>query len=205
MENASINPVINPTHCMTKKNRNLVQRGFTLLELTIVLILIAVLAYLSMPKIRAYMIEGRVESHAKALAEAVMRIRANTEGAGPTPYSSVTTATLANTLRDRSTAMTVTGAGAAAAVSHSLGATGSLVTVATAQITTGGDSFTVTFPTVHNGACPSFSTQIQNTAEIISINGTVVKSIPAGTAYNGQAAQDACTGGDTNAFVFTFR
>lgn len=195
----------NPTHVSMKKNRSMLQRGFTLIELTIVLILIAILAYLSMPKIRAYMIEGRVESHSKALAEAVMRIRANTEGAGPTPYSSVSTATMANTLRDRSTAMTVNGSGTAATVSHSLGATGALVSVATATITTSGDSFAVTFPSVHNGACPSFSTQIQNTAEIISINGTVVKSIPGAIAYNGQAAQDACTGGDTNAFVFTFR
>ena len=190
---------------LTRRIQPSKQSGFTLIELTIVLLLIAVLGYLATPRIRAYMIESRVDTHAKSINEAVMRIRANTQGAGPTPYATVTTATLANTLRDRTTAMTLSGAGINSTITHSLGATGSAVTVASNTITAAGDSFTVTFPTVHNGACPAFSTQIQNTAEIISINGTVVKSVPGAVAYNGQNAQDNCTDGDTNTFVFTFR
>lgn len=188
-----------------KASRNTKQRGFTFVELTVVLIIIAVLALLAYPRIRAFLIEGRVKPTADDTVSAVTRIRANAEGTGATPYALVTTATVANTLRDRSVALTVVGAGAAATVTHKLGATGSQITAASATITSAGDAFDVTFPTASAAACPSLATSLQNNAEIITINGVVVKSNPAAVAFNGQTAQDACTPDDTNAFVFTFR
>ena len=185
--------------------RSLRQRGFTFVELTVVLIIIAVLALLAYPRVRAFLIEGRVKPTVDDTVSAVTRIRANAEGTGATPYLLVTTSTVANTLRDRSVALTVAGAGAAATVTHKLGATGSQVTAASGTITVAGDAFDVTFPTANAAACPSLATSLQNNAEIISINGVVVKSNPAAVAFNGQTAQDACTADDTNAFVFTFR
>ena len=114
-------------------------------------------------------------------------------------------ATIANKLRDRSVASSVTGTGATFVVQHRLGATGSIVTAAPATITTAGDAFTVTFPTANAASCPGLATSFQNNAEIVSINGTVVKSIPGAVAYNGQTAQDLCTEGDTNTYIFTVR
>lgn len=184
------------------KNR---QGGFTLIELGLVLLLIAVLGALAVPRVRTFIIEGRVSPTARDLLSAVARVRANAEGGGDTPYASMVTATLANTLSDRSNTLTVAGVGAGAAVTHGLGATAATLTAAASTITTAGDSFTVTFNTVNFGACPLLASQIQSTAEAVSINGTVVKSVPAGTAYNGQTAQTSCTTGDTNTFVFTFR
>jgi type IV pilus assembly protein PilA len=181
------------------------QGGFTLIELGLVLLLIAVLGALAVPRVKTFIIEGRVSPTARDVLQAVARIRANAEGGGATPYASVVTATLANTLADRSNTLTVTGVGAAATVTHALGATGATLTAASNTITTAGDSFTTTFNTVNFAACPLLASQIQSTAEAVSINGTVVKSVPAGTAYNGQTAQTACTAGDTNTFVFTFR
>ena len=113
------------------------------------------------------------------------------------------TANFANTAAGLASSLTVTGTGATATVQHGLGATGSQVAVASSTITTAGDSFTVTFPTVNMAACPGLASQLSKAAEVITINGTSVKA--AGGNYNGGAAQNLCTAGDTNAFVFTFR
>lgn len=194
------------TNAKTSKQTNLKkQRGFTLIELSIVLLIIAVLGALGYPKIRTFLISGKTKPTADDITLAVTRIRANAEGTGNTPYASVATNTIANTLRDRTNALTVTGVGNAATLQHKLGATGSQVTAAPATITTAGDSFTLTLPTVNSGACPELATSLQNSAEIISINGTVVKSNPGSTLYNGQTAAAACTADDTNSYVFTFR
>ena len=133
-----------------------------------------------------------------------MRMRVNAEGTGPTPYASINTAALANTLRDRTTVMTVAGTGATATVSHGLGATGAAITVAPATITTAGDSYTMTL-IANKAACPSFAALLRNVSQIITINGTAVHSIPGGIAFNGQTAENLCTAGDTNTFVFTVR
>jgi len=181
------------------------QRGFTLVEFIVVGIIVTVVGLLGVPRIRQFIIDGRVTPTANDMIAAVTRIRANAEGTGNTPYSTVVTATLANTLRERTLAMTVTGIAAAGTVQHKLGATGAQITCAASTITTLGDSFACTFPTVNNAACPGLSTALQSNSEIITVNGTTVKSVPAGTVYSGQAAQDACTADDTNTFVFTFR
>jgi hypothetical protein len=109
----------------------------------------------------------------------------------------------ADTARGLAVSMTVAGAGARATVQHDIGATGSLIGVAQGNLGAVGDSFVVTFPTVNKAACPSLATQVSRTAEVISLNGTVVKAN--GGQYNGAAAQNLCTVGDTNTFAFTFR
>jgi type IV pilus assembly protein PilA len=101
--------------------------------------------------------------------------------------------------------MTVSGTGTTATMSHGLGATGAAVTAAPATITTTGDAWTTTLNTVNAAACPGLAASLRTAAEIISINGQVVHSIPASTAFNGQTAQNFCTDDDTNTFVFTFR
>ena len=181
------------------------QGGFTLIELVVVGLVIAVVALLSMPRINGFIIDRKVQPTATDLSEAVMRLRVNAEGAGPTPYASITTAALANTLRDRTTVLTVAGTGAAATLTHGLGATGATVVVAPATITSSGDSWTATLNNVNVAACPGLATALQNTSEIIRINNVVVKSVLANTVYNGQSAQNLCTDRDTNTFVFTFR
>ena len=182
------------------------QRGFTLVELTVVMLIVAVLIVLSFPRVKSYIVEGKVSPTGSDMVAALSRIRSNAEGAGNTPYAALTTASLANAMRDRTTALVVTGVGAAATLQHKIGATNSQVTVAPATITAAGDSFTVTFPTVNAAACPGLSNVLQNSAEIISINGQVVKSIPApAVAYDGSTAQNQCTADDTNTFVFTVR
>lgn len=184
------------------------QNGFTILELTFVLTVIALLGVLAYPRVNALLVEGRMEPTARDLAGALVRIRANAEGTGNTPYASASTATLANTLRDRSTVLNVAGVGAGATVQHRIGTNGSQVTMAPATITTLGDSFTVTFPTVNAAACPGMASSMVANAEAITINGTVVhRSVVGGAvvAYSGQTALNACTANNTNTFIYTMR
>jgi type IV pilus assembly protein PilA len=181
------------------------QAGMTLIELTIVLLIIGLIGLFIFTGFNGIVIGTKVDPTAKDTAAAVLRLRVNAEGTGTTPYAGMTTAALANTLRGRTTVMTVAGAGNAATVSHSLGATGSAITAAPATITTAGDAFTISFPTVNKAACPSFAAALRNVSQIITINGTAVHSIPGGIAFNGQTAENLCTADDTNTFVFTVR
>ena len=184
------------------------QRGFTIVELLIVLAIIAFLAIIGVPWVRNIMISGQVEPTANDVQKVVAAMRQNFSGQGNTPYTNLgapaaATANFANTAAGIASSLTVTGSGATATVQHGLGATGSQVSVASSAITTAGDSFTVTFPTVNMAACPGLANQLSKAAEVITINGTSVKA--AGGTYNGGTAQNLCTAGDTNAFVFTFR
>ncbi|WP_298706145.1 type 4 pilus major pilin [Variovorax gossypii] len=184
-------------------------RGFTLVELIIVIALIALLAIFSLPAVRGMLVSGKVEPTASDVNKAVASLRGNFSGQGNTPYvnlgtGAAATAVFANTARGRTSALTVSAAtGAAATIQHDLGATNSQIAVASSTITAAGDSFTVTLPTVNEAACPGLAAQLSRSAELITVNGVVAKAV--GGTYNGGTAQNACTAGDTNAFVFTFR
>ena len=191
------------------KAKATVQKGFTLVELLLVIAVIGILSALATPFIRELLIEARVEPTARDTTVVVnaMRAAAATAGSG-TPYvnlgaAAAATANFANTARGRATAMTVGGAGATATVQHTLGATGAQIAVAQGTINLLGDSFTVTYPTVNKAACPGLANQLAKQAEVISVNGTAVKA--AGGLYNGATAENACVVGDANTYVFTFR
>ncbi len=184
------------------------QKGFTIVELLVVLAIIGVLVVIAVPAARGIIIGGKTAPTASDINKVVSSIRANFSGQGNTPYTNLgngaaATAIFANTARGVASSLTVTGAGATATIQHDIGATGSQVTVAQGTITTLGDSFDVTLPTVNASACPGMASQLAKSAEVITVNGTNVKA--AGALYNGGTAQNACTANDTNTFVFTFR
>lgn len=183
-------------------------RGFTLVELLVVLAIIAVLAIFGIPFARGIITGGKVDPTAGDISKTVAKLRSNFAGQGNTPYTNLggpaaATAVFANTARGLTSAMTIGGAGPTATMQHDIGATGSQITVAQTAITTTGDSFSVTAPTVNEAACPGLASQLSRSAEVILINGTSVKAV--GAPYNGGDAQNLCLAGDTNAFVFTFR
>lgn len=179
------------------------QRGFTIVELTIAIGIIAILAIFGLPFARGLIIDGKVQPTATDITRAAAKVRSNFANQGATPYASITTASFANAARGLASAITITGTGTGSAMTHDIGATGAAVTVASATITTAGDAFSVTLPTVNDAACPALAAQVSKSAEVITINGTSVKA--AGGTYNGQTAGAACTSGDANTFVFTFR
>jgi type IV pilus assembly protein PilA len=178
-------------------------KGFTIVELLFVLMIIAVLAILGIPIARGMIIGGKVEPTASDINKVVAKIRTNFTGQGATPYGSIDTSVFANTARTMATSLNVTGAGATADVTHELGATGATIVVAPSTITTANDSYTITLNTVDDAGC-AIGAQMGKSAEVVTLNTITVKA-NATSNYNGAAAQTACTSGETNTFVFTFR
>ncbi|TAL65674.1 MAG: prepilin-type N-terminal cleavage/methylation domain-containing protein [Burkholderiaceae bacterium] len=179
------------------------EKGFTIIELIVVLAIIALLSLFAVPFARSIIINGEVQPTADDINKTVTALRGNYAGQGVTPYTSIDSSVFANAARGLASALTVTGSGAAATVSDSLGTTGQLLVVAPSTITTAGDSFTVELDNVNDAACPGLASQLSRAAEVITVNGATAKA--EGATYDGSAAQTACTTGDTNAFIFTFR
>lgn len=182
--------------------------GFTIIELMIVLAIVALIAVFGIPFARGLVIEGAIEPTANDINKVATKIRSNFAGGGATPYTALgataaATATFANTANGVAGAITVTGTGAAATMTHALGATGATITVASSTITTAGDSFAVTLNDANKAACPGVASILNRSVESITINGTSVKAV--GGTYNAGSASNACTAGDTNDYVFTFR
>jgi type IV pilus assembly protein PilA len=182
---------------------NKAQRGFTMIELIVVIGIIALLAILATPYARSMIIDGKVPTTATDVTKTITKLRNNFANQGTTPYTSITTAGFANIARGLVSALNVSGSGTGATVTHDIGSTGATVAVAAGTITTAGDSFTVTMNNVNEAACPSLASQLSKSSEVIMINGTAVKAV--GGTYQGGTAGGACTTGDGNTFVFTFR
>ncbi|PIT78477.1 type 4 pilus major pilin [Limnohabitans sp. JirII-31] len=181
-----------------KKGR---QRGFTLIELGIVLTIVAILALFAVPKVRGFIISGKVQSTGDDLTAAVARIRGNGTGMATTPtYSNIDSTVLSKALLTRTNAFTANGT----TVYHKIGDSASAVTAAPATITASNDAFTVSFSGVNIAACPDLASNLQSLAEVITVAGTTVKASSAAT-LDAQLAATKCTDGDTNSFVFTFR
>lgn len=173
--------------------------GFTLIELVVVIAIITMLAIIGVPRIASFVYESKAPTVANEFARAMTRIRAVSSGA--TPYSTMTTAMLANNLRE--TSFTVAGTGSAATASHTLGASGASVSAAPASLVALGDAVAATWAQVNVGACAVLPSLLNSQVEVIQVNGTAVKSF--GGALNSVAVQNQCTAGDTNTLIFTFR
>ena len=185
------------------------QAGFTLVELTVVFLVIVVLTVLAVPRVQAIIIEGSTPSVAQEMQRAVNRIRAARAGSGVTPYSSVSVAELGAVLRNTSYTVSPPAPAAATGVQHALGSgqgTAS-VTVASGTLVSAGDSFTVSFAEVDRAGCAPLMATLAASAEVVSItpsgasSATVVKSN--GGTFSGGLAQSTCA--DRNTLAFTFR
>ncbi|MEY3739444.1 MAG: hypothetical protein RLZZ192_119, partial [Pseudomonadota bacterium] len=67
------------------------QKGFSLIEISIVTTIIMLIAILGIPAIQSYVIESKVPRVAEELQRFVARMKATTQGFGVTPYSGIDT------------------------------------------------------------------------------------------------------------------
>lgn len=177
------------------------QRGFSLIEMSVVTAIVLLLAIMAIPAVGSYVLENRVPKVGEALARFIIQTRVVASGGAATPYSGISTGNLASMV-SQSGAFTVSGTGASATVKHGLGADG-VASVAEADL---GAGFTVTLSNVNHVACPGIASMIQRVADSVQITpesgaATVVKS--ASVAFSAMAAEAACAQGDVNTFTLT--
>lgn len=177
------------------------QAGFTILELTIVIAVIGLLAYALMPYFKNVMVSVNITPVAKDLNQFAMdTMRSAAQSEDGDPYTNLSQTLLANAL-ERSHLSVRNGT----VVRHGLGGgDAGIVTLANS-----GTQFTITTSKMSPAACPDFITQMQANAVKATVNGTTVKALDDSnnttTAYSVTKTQAACSKGDTNEAVFTFR
>lgn len=177
------------------------QAGFSLVEVSIVMAIVLLLAIIAIPTVQAYVIEGKVPKVGEEIARFMLHTRVNATGAPAAPYDGIGTDHLANMMRD-SSVFSVTGSSTAAVVYHGLGGKGEVTVTESAA----GAAFAVTLSDVNHAACPSLASVLQRVSDVIELtpgSGSSVVLKDATTPYSALATESHCAQGDDNTFVFT--
>jgi type IV pilus assembly protein PilA len=177
------------------------QKGFSMIQLGVVIAITLILAALGMPKFKDYLVQGRIPTIGQDLQRYIANVVTSAGGGSTTPYTGLDQASFARDMRGTSL-MTETGN---STVRHNLGGG----TAGTVVVTETGDSFVLTLNSVSAAACPELATTMQRSVDDISINGTPVKVTATDktvtTPFSAPSAKNECTDGDTNTYVFTIR
>jgi prepilin-type N-terminal cleavage/methylation domain-containing protein len=176
------------------------QRGFTLIEVSIVTAIVLLIAVIGIPAIAGYVMENKVPKVGQELARFVMHTRVNAGTSGDAPYEHISADNLAALVAD-STVLTLSGDGA---VLHGLGASGAVEV----ESTDAGSGFLLRLKQVNHVACPSIASVLQRVADRITVSasgGATTTLKDESTAYNALAAEAACGKGDVNQFAFYVR
>ncbi|CAM5204302.1 hypothetical protein CDEF62S_02832 [Castellaniella defragrans] len=173
------------------------QRGFSLIEVSIVTAIVLLIAVVGIPAIGDYVMENKVPKVGQELARFVMYTRVNAGTSGETPYEGLGPRNLAAMLTD-SAVLTVAGDGS---VLHGLGGRGAIEV----EPMDNGTGFLLRLRQVSHVACPSIASVMQRVADRIQVGSDagalqVVKDT--GVPYSALAAESACARGNVNQFVF---
>ena len=177
------------------------QRGFSLLEVSIVTAVILLIAVIGVPVIGNYIVESKIPRVGEELARFIMQARVNGQVAGQFPYRGIDTAVLADSVRE-SGVLTVTGDRTAPRILHGLGDGGEIQVVAAHD----GAAMIVTLAGVSQAACPGIATVLHRLASVVAIGNN--RQAPAvikdeSMTYSPVQARNLCARGSVNTFVFT--
>lgn len=183
------------------RRRGVDQAGFSLVEVSIVMAIVLLLAIIAIPAVSAYVIESKVPKVGEELARFILHTKVNASGGTTTPYEGISNSNLVNMVRD-SSIFSVSGTQAAPVVRHGLGSGGE-VSVAESSA---GAAFTITLSSVNHAACPSIASVMQRVSDTITLTSqgsasSVLKD--ATTSYSALETESRCSKGDGNTFVFT--
>lgn len=178
------------------------QRGFSLIEVSIVTAIVLLLAIIAIPAVGSYVIENKVPRVGEELGRFVLQTQINAQQGSMTPYVDVETAHLANMVLDSSLFSVTNAGGGEPTVLHGLGRDG---TVKVSPVDAGA-GFSITLDKVSHAACPALASVLQRLAHTIVISSsggssTVIKD--EGVDYSALRAKSNCAKGDVNSFVFT--
>jgi len=177
------------------------QRGFSLVEVSIVTAIVLLLAIIGIPAIGSYVVENKVPKAGEELARFILQTKVNAPNSTSMPYAAIGTANFAALARD-SSIFSVTGVDSEARVLHGLGSNGEV----TVQPVGSGAAFSIGLSRVHHAACPSLASIMQRVSDTITLTpegsgSTVVKD--AVTPYSALTVETRCARGDANDFLFT--
>lgn len=177
------------------------QKGFSLVEVSIVTAIVLLLAIIGIPAIGSYVVENKVPKAGEELARFILQTKVNAPNGSAAPYAAIGTAHFAALARD-SSVFSVIGAEASARVLHGLGAEGEV----TVQPVSAGTAFSIGLSRVHHAACPSLASILQRVSDVITLTpegggAAIVKD--AATPYSALAVETRCARGDANDFLFT--
>jgi prepilin-type N-terminal cleavage/methylation domain-containing protein len=177
------------------------QKGFSLIEVSIVSAIVLLLAIIGVPAISGYVVENKVPKVGEELARFILQTKVNAPNGSATPYAGIDTVNFANMVRD-SSIFSVSGTDASIKVLHGLGADGEVRVVEAGS----GASFAITLSKVHNAACPGIAAVMQRVSDSITVaaEGEGAATIKDRTVhYSALATESRCGKGDVNTFVFT--
>mgnify|MGYP001401633191 FL=1 len=187
--------------CVLNGRGDSAQAGFSLVEVSIVMAIVLLLAIIAIPTVQAYVIEGKVPKVGEEVARFILHTRVNATGAPAAPYDGIATENLANMLRD-SSVLSISGTGTSAVVYHGLGRNGEV----TVSDTDAGAAFMVTLSDVNHAACPALASVLQRVSDVIQLKPGSAAAIvlkDATTAYSALETESRCSQGDDNTFIFT--
>src|SRR3546814_476676 len=176
------------------------QRGFSLIEVSIVTAIVLLLAIIGIPAIGGYVVENKVPKVGEELARFILQVKVNAPNGSTEPYADIDTANFANLVRD-SSIFSVSGLGAGLKVLHGLGSGGQV----TASPAGAGDAFSIELSNVNHAACPAIASVMQRVADSITVapDGQAAATVKdASTPYTALTPESKCVTGALNTFVF---
>ncbi|MGB6006835.1 type 4 pilus major pilin [Castellaniella sp.] len=181
-------------------SRQQAQRGFSLIEVSIVTAIVLLIAVIGIPAIGGYVLENKVPKVGQELARFVMHTRVNAGTSGDPPYAGIGTTNLATMVAD-STVLTRAADGT---ILHGLGGGGAIEV----EPDDAGAGFLLRLSRVNHVACPSIASVLQRVADRITVSadGGATRTVKDdATPYSALSAESACAKGDANQFVFYVR
>ena len=180
------------------------QRGFSLIELSVVVLIMGLLGFLIAPRVQSFLLRGKVKAASDELTQAVVRLNSN-RTTGSSDFTSASTKELLKVLTPSSAFELVDGS--TPTVNHKLSNVGGTVTYGPGTLLAANDAGLLTIGGVDESICQDLANSLSATAVSLGVNGTTAKNTAASpqVPYNSATATNSCTTGSGNTITLLIR